>query len=187
MKTSNLSSFDKLTSYSINGNYVDAYSLDGRSILINHRNLYNSLWLNYNQKNLNTVIRVTLFDNTTIDLTFNTKYLADGTNNGPLLNSKTFILPIQHKNIQLINNPTYSFQNNISACDLYYNAGLTLSAGTSFKMLAYPEEDSGGTPICVQLVANSGQEPEDCSSNDIPDTAAQYHGYWLSFELGTCS
>lgn len=184
MKTSNFSSFDKLTSYSINGNYVDAYSLDGRSILINHRNLYNSFWLNYNQENLNTVIRVTLFDNNTIDLTFNTKYLADGTNNGPLLNSNTFILPIQHKNIQLISNPLHAYGGTQTICSVWAADLPSMEEGTNFKMLVFDDDEQQDETTCVQLF--SGADPEDCESAGALEAANDYRGKYLRFYLGTC-
>lgn len=185
MKTSNLSSFDKLVSYSINGNYVDAYSLDGRGILINHRSLYNSLWLNYNQENLNTVIRITLFDNTTIDLTFNTKYLANGTVNGPLLNSNTFVLPIQHKNIQLISNPLHAYGGAQTICSVYAADLPSMGESIDFKMLVYDDEEQQDPTTCVQLF--SGQDPGDCDSTGVLDAGTDYLGKYLRFELGTCS
>jgi hypothetical protein len=184
MKSSNFSSYDKVDNLSINGNYVDAYSLDKRAILINHRYLYDSVFLNFNQENLNTTIRITTVDNNTIDFTFNTKYIADGTGTGDLKKSNTAILPIQHKNIELITDPTYTFQND-TICTLYYDAGLTVSAGNPFKLLAYTEADSGGTVTCTQLEFGL-QDPGDCDSDSVIDAAAYFYGYWIAFEDGTC-
>jgi hypothetical protein len=184
MKTSNQPSYDKISNLSVTGNYVDAYSIDGRAILINHRSEYNSVWLNFNQENLYSTIRITTSNDATVDFTFQTKYLANGTLNNDV-KSNTKILPIQHKNIQLINNPLYYYNNNNTICNLYYAAGLTVSGGDPFKMLAYPEEDSGGVPICTQLYFN-GRDPGDCDSDGVLGAGHDFPGYWITFENGTC-
>lgn len=186
MKTSNHFSYDKVNNnLSVTGNYVDAISLEGRAILITHRYRYNSVWLNFNQENLNTTLRVTTPDNNTIDFIYNTQYITDGTGDYGLKKSNTIILPIQHKNIQLITNPTYVFENTWGACTIYYDAGLVPIVGNPFLLKAYTEADAGGSFICRQLYF-SAQDPGDCDSDGVVDAVGDFYGYWLTFELGTC-
>ena len=190
MKSSNFSSYDKINT-KVTGNFITATSLDGRAISISHKATYNCLWINY-EDDRQSIIRITLANNSTIEIPFLTTFKAHfhrlGTYDGIglLYRTNNIILPIQHTNIELIQNPTYGFYGGIvplGLCPVFSDANV----GTAeYCVTAYTGPDGSGDEAFYIEGMVSDRDPEDCDSAGVTDIQDNFLGYYADFSSGTC-
>lgn len=190
MKSSNFSSYNKTIS-KVNGNFITATSLNRNAIAIAHKSIYNCLWKNF-EEHVISIIRITLANDSTIEIPFTTKFIAyfyglgipDGI--GLLYETNNIILPIQHKNIEIIQNPTYPGGSvPTDLCEIFNNFFNGSPTTTEYSALGYDVQ--GGNVIVCFNGQVSQQDPEDCDSNGVIDIQGDLYGYFVEFQSGaTC-